>query len=698
MSRPVTKIVLSESRNIPFDRLLLSQDNVRRIKSGVSITELAEDIAARTLLQSLNVRAVVDDAGQETGMFEVPAGGRRFRALELLVAGKRMAKDQPVPCVVRVGGNAVEDSYAENLQREALHPLDQFRAFKERREAGLAEEDIAARFMVSVAVVRQRLRLASVSEKLLEIYAEDGMTLDQLMAFTVNSDHARQEQVWEAVAQTYSPQPWTIKRMLTEHSVAASDRRARFIGIEAYEAAGGPIQRDLFASDNGGWFEDVALLDRLVAERLTAEAEALAGEGWKWIEAVVDLPYGFQHGLRKLVGLCVPLTDDEQATLDARIAEFDELSEEWQDCDEVPDEIDARITAVDTEIAALTDRPKQFEPDDVARAGVFVTIGHDGQVVVERGYVRPEDEALAEPVAAGGTQSASANGTAITVGGQPRTHDDDEPDTIRPLPERLVAELTAERTVALRDALAQAPDTAFVALIHALVLSVFRPYDSGNCIQIEVKPAYLDGVAPALGSTIWAQAIKDRHDGWSERLPEDAQALWDFIVTMDPGQRFQLLAHCVSLGVNALIEPANRYNDGRVSASSVSKRVVSADRIALAIGHDMAAAGWQPTRTSYLDRVTKPRILEAVREARGSEMAELIAHMKKGDMAAEAERLLDGSGWLPEPLRLPDAPDRDGGDDQGETAELPAFLANDDEAPDGEMLDDDNEAHAIAAE
>ena len=678
MSKSVTKIVLSESRNIPFNLLELSQANVRRVKCGVSIPELAEDIAARTLLQSLSVRAVLDDAGQETGRFEVPAGGRRFRALELLVAAKRMAKDQPVPCVVRVGGNAIEDSYAENLQREALHPLDQFRAFRDRREAGLSEEDIAARFMVSVAVVRQRLRLAAVSDKLLEIYADDGMTLDQLMAFTVNSDHARQEQVWEAVAQSHNAQPWSIKRMLTEHSVAASDRRARFVGIEAYEAAGGPIQRDLFASDNGGWFEDVALLDRLVAERLTAEAETIAAEGWKWIEAVVDLPYGFHHGLRKLTGFTVPLTDDEQAVLDARIGEYEQLTAEWQDSDELPDEIDTRLTALDAEIAALTNRPRQYEADEVARAGVFLTIGHDGGLVVDRGYVRPDDEAPVDP-ASDDVAATSSGTTAITVGGQRSGDDEDDADVIRPLPERLVAELTAERTMALRDAFAQSPDAAFLALVHALVLSVFRPYETGNCIQIEVKPAYLGNVAPALGNTVWAQSVKDRHDGWSELLPQDANALWDFIGAMDPGERFRLLGHCVSLGVNALVEPANRYNDGRVSAHSVSKRIVSADRLAGAIGHDMAAAGWKPTRTGYLDRVTKPRILEAVREARGSEMAELIVHMKKGDMAAEAERLLDGTGWLPEPLRPPAIEDGAADGDEGERPELPAFLANDDE-------------------
>src|SRR5713101_5144039 len=167
------KITLSSSRDIPFNKLVLSQSNVRRVKAGVSVEELAEDIACRTVLQSLNVRPVLDAEGAETGMFEVPAGGRRFRALELLVKQKRMAKTEPVPCVVRTQGLAAEDSLAENMHRIPLHPLDQFRAFKTLREQGLGEEEIAARFFVSPGVVTQRLKLASVSPKLLDLYAAD---------------------------------------------------------------------------------------------------------------------------------------------------------------------------------------------------------------------------------------------------------------------------------------------------------------------------------------------------------------------------------------------------------------------------------------------------------------------------------------------------------------------------------------------
>jgi ParB family chromosome partitioning protein len=195
MAKSQPKIALSESRDIPFNKLILSQSNVRRVKAGVAIEELAEDIARRTLLQSLTVRPVLDESGAETGMYEIPAGGRRYRALELLVKQKRLSRTAPIPCIVRTGGIAEEDSLAENVQRAPLHPLDQFRAFLALREKGQPEEEIAAAFFVSVNVVRQRLRLAAVSPKLLEIYAEDGMSLEHVMAFTVNPGHERQEQV-----------------------------------------------------------------------------------------------------------------------------------------------------------------------------------------------------------------------------------------------------------------------------------------------------------------------------------------------------------------------------------------------------------------------------------------------------------------------------------------------------------------------
>ncbi|WP_370571599.1 ParB/RepB/Spo0J family partition protein, partial [Phaeobacter sp. SYSU ZJ3003] len=202
MTKAVQKITLSPSRDIPFDKLVLSQSNVRSIKAGVSVEELAEDIARRGLLQSLSVRPVLADDGTETGKFEIPAGGRRFQAMSLLVKQKRLAKSTLIPCIVRDAGSdilAEDDSLAENMQRVALHPLDQFRAFVALRDKGQSNAEIAAACFVTPQIVKQRLKLVSVAPALLEIYAEDGMTLEQLMAFTVSPDHAHQVQVWDVI-------------------------------------------------------------------------------------------------------------------------------------------------------------------------------------------------------------------------------------------------------------------------------------------------------------------------------------------------------------------------------------------------------------------------------------------------------------------------------------------------------------------
>jgi ParB family chromosome partitioning protein len=649
MAKSTQKITLSQSRDIPFNKLVLSQANVRRIKAGVSIEELAEDIARRTLLQSLTVRPVLDDNGTETGMFEIPAGGRRYRALELLVKQKRLGRTAPIPCVVRTEGLAEEDSLAENVQRAPLHPLDQFRAFLSLREKGMSEEEIAAAFFVSVHVVKQRLKLASVSPKLLDIYAEDGMTLDQLMAFTVNPDDERQEQVWEALQRSHNREPYYIRRLLTEGAVRATDKRAQFIGIEAYEAAGGAVMRDLFQQDDGGWLQDPVLLDRLVAEKLEREAGAVRSERWKWVEVATDFSYGHTYGLRHIVGEPVELSEEEAATREALRAEYEGLEQAHADADEVPEDVDQRLGEIETALAALDDRPVKYDPDKVARAGVFVSIDSSGALRVERGYVRPEDEPAipqSEPTPDRADSDRVEAGTmehADTVGSDSIADDDPEEDGPKTIPDRLMTELTAYRTLALRNALAQDPDVAHLVALHAFCLKLFYRYTTESCLEVDVKSVVFGSQAPGLNDTAIAKAVDGRHRAWSEQLPREAGDLWDALLVFDPDSRDALFAHCVALSVNAVHETWNRR----------TRALAHADRLAEAIGLDIAAAGWSPTVENYLGRVTKARILQAVCEAKGEQAAQLISHLKKGEMAERAQELVAGSSWLPEPLRIP---------------------------------------------
>ena len=606
MAKSVQKITLSSSRDIPFDKLVLSQSNVRHVKAGVSIEELAEDIARRGLLMGLSVRAVVDEAGVETGMYEIPAGGRRYRALASLVKQRRLAKTAPVPCVVRTDGLAEEDSLAENIQRAPLHPLDQFRAFLALREKGQSEEEIAASQFVSVAVVKQRLRLASVSPRLLDVYGEDGMSLDQLMAFTINGDHARQEQVFERLCQFHNKSAHTIRRMLTEGAVRASDKRARFIGVDAYAEAGGTILNDLFQGDDGGWLQDVGLVDQMVAEKLGEQAVTVGAEGWRWVEVAPDFAYGHTYGLRQLRGDTVPFTPEEEATLAALQQEVEDIETASAEAEELTEEQDRRMGELETAIEALTGRPVAFDPDEVARAGAFVSIAPDGSLRIERGYVRPEDELPVEKpevVVETGEHAASAVAEAGGDGAaNPSTAVEPEEDEgLRPIPDRLLTELTAHRTLALRHALGERPDIAFLAALHALVLGVFYAHRSDTCLELELKSVQFGSQAPGLNDTPLARAFDERHQAWRSALPKESGDLWGVLETFDADSRETLFAHCVSLSVNAVHEAWNRR----------PRAFAHADRLAQAVDLDMAAS-WTPTAANFLGRVTKARILQAV--------------------------------------------------------------------------------------
>ncbi|MET2831252.1 ParB/RepB/Spo0J family partition protein [Mesorhizobium shangrilense] len=694
MAKANQKIAMNPSENIAYDKLVLSQQNVRRVKDGISIEQLAEDIGRRKLLQSLNVRPVLDRNGEETDTFEVPAGGRRYLALGILVKQKRLAKNEPIPCIVNRSAttSVEEDSLAENVHRENLHPLDQFRAFKVLSDQGLDVEEIAARFFVSPATVKQRLRLATVSPKLLELYERDEIRLEQIMAFSISDDHARQEQVWERISNNSNMQePYYIRRLLTETTVRADDRRAVYVGAEAYEAAGGVVLRDLFEQDSGGWFQDAALLEQLVFDKLKADSQAVRADGWKWVEAAISFPYGHTSGMRRVYAEQAKMSAEEITRYDAAKAEYDDLDAKYAEMEEADETIESKLDQLGAGLDAFSDRPQVYDPAQKAIAGAFITLAASGQLQIEAGFVRPEDEARVETdeddeEADGEDRDVShadddgANRVVVNgrlVNGASDGAEEPEDEGIKPLPDRLVFDLTAQKTLALRNALASDVDIAFVTVLHALVLQVFYRFAKDSCLEV-ILTSNSFGQVQGLAETPWAREIAERHEAWDRDMP-DSDKLWDFLLGLDEASRKALFAHCVSLSLNAVVEPWNK----RPGA------LAHVDALAATLQFDMVAAGWEPTVDNYLGRVTKARIVQAVREACGEDSAQLIDHMKKDLMAREAARLLEGSNWLPEPLRL-DGDDavvdagetvsNDVADDtalDGDAAELPAFLAAD---------------------
>jgi ParB family transcriptional regulator, chromosome partitioning protein len=369
---------------IPLNKLKKSPKNARKTPhSEASIEAYAASIAAKGILQNLVVEPELDGDGLATGFYFVTIGEGRRLAQLLRVKRKEIKKTEPIRCIVDTANDPHEISLDENVTRENMHPADQFEAFKKLAdERGFGAEEIAARFGVTAHV-------ASVSPKLMQAYRDGDLTLEQVMAFAIAEDHTRQEAVYERL--THNRDASTIRRLLTETHVAATDRRAVFVGVETYAEAGGAILRDLFTEDRGGYFEDVALFDLLVTAKLGREADALREvEGRKWTQVHLDFPHA--HGMRRTYPHPVELSMEDQAALEAARSEVDRHSEWLQAADELPDHVDARLCELETEIDRLEAKRHAYDPDDIARGGAFVILNHDGTVRIERGFIRPGDE------------------------------------------------------------------------------------------------------------------------------------------------------------------------------------------------------------------------------------------------------------------------------------------------------------------
>ncbi|WFU64905.1 ParB/RepB/Spo0J family partition protein [Bradyrhizobium brasilense] len=628
---------------IPLNKLKKSPNNARKTPHSEAMVEAyAASIAAKGILQNLVVEPELDGEGAATGCYLVTIGEGRRLAQLLRVKRKEIKKTEPIRCIVDTANDPHEISLDENVTRESMHPADQFEAFrKQADERGLGAEEIAARFGVTPNVVRQRLRLGAVSPKLIQLYRDGDLALEQVMAFAITDDQARQEAVYERL--TYDRDASTIRRLLTETHVAATDRRARFVGLEAYTEAGGTVLRDLFTEDRGGYLEDVSLLDLLVTARLGREADSLrAAEGWRWTEAHLDFPHA--HGMRRVYPHPVELSAEDQAALQAVQSEFDRLTEQHQTAEELSDEVDARFGELETEIDRLESKRQAYDPDDIVRGGAFVILNHDGAVRIERGFIRPEDEKAhaetGQDSSAQALEEEGVGGDEAKRDGEEGEEENEEEEEVPRLSDTLVRDLTAHRTLGLRLNLSEQPEVAILAVTHALAAQIF--YFGANAHVVGIQPVKTDLAVHAVGieDTAAGKSWSDRHTNWARQMPKDVAGLWYFVAELDHDSRMSLFAHCTALTVNAVKLPFDR----RPCALS------AADRLAEAVGLDMTSY-WCPTVRSYLGRVTKAGILEAVREGVSEEAAERLSSLKKADMAQAAEQLLAATGWLPMLLR-----------------------------------------------
>ncbi|GKS77358.1 hypothetical protein AVME950_20700 [Acidovorax sp. SUPP950] len=375
---------------IALSKLRPSNRNVRK-SGGTAIPELAASIVRVGLLQNLTVIASADGES-----FEVVAGKRRLAALKLLAKRRKLDRNHPVPCLLVPDSSARTVSLTENVHRESMSPVDELFAWKALAAEGRALEDIAADFGVTPLVVKRRLKLANVSPRLLADYQADAVSLEQLMALAITDDHAAQEAAWYESPQ-WQRSPESLRDHLTHEEIDASrDAVARFVGVEAYEAAGGGIRRDLFSDEQSGAFlTDAGLLDALARDKLTAAAESAQLEGWGWVEvaprATASELHAFQRARR---------TRREPSKAEAkRIAKLEAEQSKVQDKldDEDADLSDDGVQALHEELDRLCNELEAIEqtlmvyaPGVVPISGAVVSVDHMGGVVVHRGLLREE--------------------------------------------------------------------------------------------------------------------------------------------------------------------------------------------------------------------------------------------------------------------------------------------------------------------
>ncbi|EPN4464824.1 ParB/Srx family N-terminal domain-containing protein [Pseudomonas aeruginosa] len=632
---------------VPLSRLVSrpAGRNVRKTPR-MSIPELAASIQRVGLLQNLIVIAAAD--GEHC---EVVAGGRRLAALKLLAKKRRISKEWDVPCLLVADGTARTASLTENVQREAMHPADQFEAFAALVAEGRPIEDIAADFSVSPLVVQRRLKLANVSPRLLADYRAEAVSLDQLMALAITDDHTAQEAAYYD-APTWQRNPSQLRDRLTEREIDAYRHPlVRFVGLDTYEAAGGGIRRDLFAEgDAGVYLTDAALLERLAQDKLAGIAAEVKTEGWAWVDATPAVTHADLHAFQRAPRERREATKREAQRIEKLQTKLHELAAAVDDAldaddEEKADALQEEGEAVGEQLQALEDGLQDYGATVKAAAGAIVTIDRNGEAVIHRGLLR-EAEAKAlrtlERLRQGFGGAEAENDDEGEDGdseGQPKT---------AAMSDKLAQRLSANRTAALQIEVARHPQVALAALVHGMVQTVLQESRYGHDLPLGVSLKVqdrLEGIAPDIPDSPAAVALRELQQVAGEGLPEDSAALFAVLLAKSQDELVRLLAVCVAVTVDVVTPRATPQQPGA--------------ELAQAVGLDMAA-WWKPTNEGYFQHIPEAAILQAVEQYAPAHVTRL-AKLKKGDIASEAERLADGTGWMPAIFAV-EAPQQDAQD------------------------------------
>lgn len=626
-------------QSIPLKKLVLSPRNVRKSSDVLADLQLRADIAARGLLQNLVVRKA------KRGKFEVEAGGRRLAALQALADEGTLPKIHEVTCLVIEGEESEvrETSLAENFQRLAMNPADEAQAFAAIIEAGANVEDVARRFGLTVRFVEGRLRLAGLAPCIFEALAEGAITLDMAKAYGAISDVDRQAHVFAELQDAwYQVTPDTIRRMVLDATVRGSDPRAVLVGRDAYLAAGGRIERELFDDDASESWIDIVLLEGLAQQAMDEAASKVAQElGLAWVRTTLGnyVSHDLVEGLGRLPCEPAPLSEQEAQELTELEADYDRTAAILEDEDSDEGEIakaEEELVSIDRAMRALNDRPPILADELKSEAGAFLVLSRNGEpALVPQFYteteVIAEDDGAVEPIDGGGDAKRRSG----------------------VLSQRLLDELAMQRRDILAIHLANDPALALDFMVFTLADAAGHDWrakkastlsgseESGPVTGFEAKDAPASAALAEFAGSLdesWRSGDTDvERFAVFRSLTDDARSAW--------------LGHVVSRTLIA-------------SLACKGERSVPLHEALGSLLEIETAQWWRPSAANYFDRVAKARTLEALDAAGGPELVSRYAASKKAELASAAERIFTGNfigeadvkeraqGWVPEIMRF----------------------------------------------
>ncbi|MBA2411386.1 MAG: ParB/RepB/Spo0J family partition protein [Burkholderiaceae bacterium] len=603
-----------DMQRIPLQQLKLSPRNARKT-GGKDIAGLAASIAVHGLLQNLTVQPSDGDAS----VFEVVAGGRRLAALLQLQRESRLPRDLiDVPCKVIADDHvALEASTAENTLREAMHPADQFVAFKGMVDHGKSIEDVAAHFGVQPAVVRQRLKLANVAPQLVEIYRTGGMQLDQLQALALTDDQEQQRKVWSGAKENYQRTADALRKRITKQEIGPDNPLAKFVEPELYQAAGGAIRRDLFTDQV--YFADAGLLNTLAKNKIEAIALDEKNAGWSWVEAHLVLDYSSQssYGHSSFSPKRTDLTPDDKTRVAAIVARIDAL-EELQDTADLEPTQEDELEALQAEREHIYAKREVWPDEAKARTGVLIYLDQYHGLQIERGRLKRGQRESS----GGGKQGKRQDGTPKKPG----------------LSQDMVQRLEMHRAAAIREHVAAQPAVALQLLLTHMLSQLFTNSYAETVFSLSPSDEHKNAsglIQSKFGDLAKSSARKAIDDRIAELkkagLPTKAADLHAWIGKLTEAKRHELLALAVALTVNT--------NCG-----------ARGNALAELLGVDMTK-WWSATPETFIGVVPKALLAEAVADVAGKAEGEAVLLLKKDGAMAAAAKKLAGTGWLPKPLR-----------------------------------------------